>query len=164
MEQRFVLGHRKAKKIHKEIVSAPNAYSLTITLKPYYNSQPVHEQHRLMQNELRNLLVKLNRYYNVVMFTPEFTKDYNIHYHCYFILPQEMDVQTFNQNFKRLRLKRGVIGPNYKLKQVDDVTETLINYPFKDITRTLKYSSIENCLFQPYHAVIQGRNPWKLQE
>lgn len=162
MENKYVLGHRKAKKNHEQIVKHENSYSLTLTLKPYYHSLPVHEQHRLMSHELKQLLLKLNRYYNVIMTTPEFTKAFVIHYHCYFVLPQEMDEQVFEQNFKRLRLKRGVIGPNYKLKKIDEITDKLINYPFKDIERTLKYSSIENCLFQPYHSIIMGHNSWKI--
>lgn len=162
MEQKLCLGHRKAKKNHHEIVKHENSYSLTLTMKPYYHSLPVHEQHRMMSHELKNLLTKLNRYYNVIMTTPEFTKAFVIHYHCYFVLPQEMDIQVFEQNFKRLRLKRGVIGPNYKLKKVDEVTDTLLNYPFKDIQRTCKYSSIENCLFTPYHSIIMGHNSWKI--
>lgn len=162
MTERFCLGHKKAKKFHNSIIEDGNSYSLTVTLKPYYNSMPVNEQFRMFSNELINLLVKLNRYYNILMFTPEFTKDFNIHFHIYFVLPDDMDIEVFNQNFKRLRLKKSCIGPNYKLKKVDSVTDILREYPFKDVERTLKYSKIDNCLFQPYHGIIKGLNPWKI--
>lgn len=162
MSQKFALGHKTARKTHKAIVNDPNGYSLTITLKPYYNKEPVHNQYRALTSDLTLLINRLNRYFNIVMMTPEFTKDYNVHYHCYFVLPTEMDIQTFEQNFKRLRTKKGCIGTNYKLKKIDEVTENLVNYPFKDIERTLKYSQIDNCLFSPYHSIIQGRNPWKI--
>lgn len=162
METKYKLGHSRAKKTHKQIVSHLNSYSLTMTLKPYYNSLPAYEQYRLYSNELRNLLIKMNRYYNIIMSTPEFTKEYNLHYHLYFILPDEMDIQTFEQNLKKFMLKRGVIGRNYKLKKIDEVTEKLINYPFKDLERTNKFSNIQGCLFTPYHSIINGLNPWKI--
>lgn len=160
--EKYKLGHSKAKKAHSSIVNHANSYSLTLTLKPYYNSLPVHEQYRKYTADLTALFLKLNRYYNIIMCTPEFTKEYNIHYHTYFVLPDEMDIETFEQNFKRLRTKGGCIGTNYKLKKIDEVTEVLENYPFKDIERTLKYSKIDNCLFTPWHGIMYGRNPWKI--
>jgi len=162
MIEKLCLAHRRAKKIHKQIVQHPNAYSLTITLKPYYNKDPVHDQFRSLTGDLTLLLKRLDRYYNLIMITPEFTKEFNVHYHCYFILPSDMDIQTFEQNFKRLRTKKGCIGTNYKLKKVDEVTDKLIEYPFKDVERTLRYSRIDNCLFNPYHSILTGRNSWKI--
>jgi hypothetical protein len=160
--EKYALGHKHAKSTHERIISSERAYSLTTTLKPYYNSEPVHNQHNLYLAQLIPLLHKLNRYYNELMFTPEFTKDFNIHFHIYFILPTDISIETFDQNWKRLCSKRGVIGRNYKLKQIDSVTPELKNYPFKDKERTIRYSQIENCLFKPYHGILNGKNSWKI--
>lgn len=162
MLKRYSLGHSKAREIHKQIVNHPNSYSLTITLKPYYNSFPIHEQHRYFQQDLNKMFERLDRYYNKAMISPEVTKRHNLHYHCYFILPDEVDHIVFEQNFKLYRYKKTCIGPDYKLKKVDEITDTLLNYPFKDINRTTMYSNIVNCLFQPTHTCYSGRNSWKI--
>lgn len=162
MSAKYSLGHKACRKIHKDIVNSTNGYSLTITLKPYFNKDPVNIQYRQLTQDVIALLHKLDRYYNIIMLSPEFTKDFNVHYHCYFILPDDMDIISFEQNFKRLRTKKGSIGSNYKLKQIDSVSKELLDYPFKDIDRTLRYSKVDNCLFNPYHSVLMGRNPWKI--
>jgi hypothetical protein len=100
------------------------------------------------------------------MFSPELNKANVIHIHCYLVLPLGEDHLRFEQSLKRHRTKAGVIGPNYKLKIVDEITERLLNYPFKDIERTLYVKSridgIGNLIFDPYHLIIQGYNSWKI--
>lgn len=162
MSTKYGLGHKTARKLHTEIINSPNAYSLTLTLKPYYNSLPIYEQHRMMEESIKQLFKKLHRYYNKVMYTPEVTKQHNIHYHCYIVLPQELNHIVFDQNFRKSRTKKGSIGPNYKLKEIDEVSDELNNYPFKDIQRTQMYSDINGCLFKPCHTIVNGLNSWKI--
>jgi len=162
MSTKYCLGHKTARKLHHEIISHPNAYSLTLTLKPYYNSCPLFEQHRMMEQSMMALFNKLNRYYNKLLYTPEITKQHNIHYHVYFTLSSDIDHITFDQNMKKSRTKRGAIGPNYKLKKIDEITPELINYPFKDISRTNMYSNIKDCLFKPCHTYLTGKSAWKI--
>jgi hypothetical protein len=105
---------------------------------------------------LKSLIKELQAYFKTLMISYEFTREYNIHAHIYFYTELE-DIFTFEQNFKRLKNSYKSIGRNYKLNKIDDVTEVLKEYPFKDIERTIKYSKTENCLFNPYHCVIRSK-------
>lgn len=155
--KKYPLGAQEAHDLHNNIIITDKSYSLTITLNPRYNILPVHEQHRKFTKDITDVMKGLSHYYNEMLITPEFTKDYNIHYHCYFKLPCETeDHIIFEQNYKRLIKGRQSIGFMYKLKKIDSVTEELKGYPFKDIQRTIKYSQIENCLFKPRHIFFQG--------
>lgn len=145
------LGANKAKAHHSRIIDSGNAYSLTVTLNRYYNTFPVNEQYNKLSAELVRIFKELGPYYKELMMTPEFTKDYNVHFHVYFVLSDNVEIILFEQNWKRLICRNKVIGFMYKLKFVDEITEVLRGYPFKDIERTKKYSEVENCLFSPYH-------------
>lgn len=145
------LGAVKAKANHNRIINSDYSYSLTITLNRYWNTFPVNEQYNKLSCELVKVFKELAPYYVELMMTPEFTVDYNVHFHVYFILSDSIDAIVFEQNWKRLICKSKVIGFIYKLKKVDEVTDRLKDYPFKDVERTLKYSKVENCLFNPYH-------------
>lgn len=156
---KYTLGSDKARKTHRDIIISDNSYSLTITLNPRFYCLPVNEQYNKSTREIRTIMDGLSHYYNEMFITPEFTKDYNVHYHCYFTMPCDGDVMVFEQNWKRLRNQTKTIGFNYRLKKIDEVTTELTNYPFKDIERTTKYSKVENCLFNPYHLFIKGQQP-----
>lgn len=93
--KRYNLGADKAKTIHGDIISGDNSYSLTVTLNPFYNSLPVNEQYRHLSHELVKCLKEVGSYYNIVMMTPEFTKEYNVHFHCYLMLPCDEDRMLF---------------------------------------------------------------------
>lgn len=175
MEKRYKLGHKKAIKIHNDIINRPNAYSLTLTLKPYYNALPIHEQYNKYTANLSAMMKRMNRTYNIVMATPELTKEFNIHYHLYLQLPIDQDHILFEQSLKSCITKTGVIGRNYRLKKIDEVTDILKGYPFKDIERTLYVrdrlprisnnttnEKNSNCLFNPFHSVFTGKNSWKI--
>lgn len=154
---KYALGKDKAKSIHNDIINDDNAFSLTVTLNPYYNSLPVHEQYRHMSNDLVKIFKEIAPYYNELMMTPEFTQDYNVHFHCYLKLPFDAEMITFEQNWKRARMGSKYVGKMYKLKKVDEITEILKGYPFKDVERTIRYSQVENCLFTPNHYVFRSK-------
>jgi len=157
MYEKYSLGDQKARDTHKDIVNSGIGYSLTLTLKPRYNSLPVHEQYNKFSLNIRKLFNELENYYKLVMISFEFTKDFNVHAHLYLTSNVE-DIQTFEQNFKRLKSGYDFIGTNYRLKKIDLVSDELLNYPFKDIERTNKYSKIDNCLFNPFHYVKRVSN------
>lgn len=161
MLTKYSLGHKEARKIHARIINKPNSYSLMVTLDPKYNFMPLHEQHYNIDNELRCLFKRLNRTYNELMYTPELTKDYNIHYHVYFTMPEEMEYIVFEQNYKQMRRKMSYIGKYYCLTKIDDPEGEIKEYPFKDITRTKKVSKLDNLLFFPYHGYYKGQSPFK---
>lgn len=153
--KKYSLGSDKARETHRNIININNGYSLTITSNPRNNSLPVNEQYTKLNRDLLTIFKELGHYYNLLMWSPEFTKDYNIHFHVYFKTDVE-DIQIFEQNFKKSKKFSKNIGFMYKLKKIDSLSPELTDYPFKDIDRTLKYSTIENCLFHPYHYVIKG--------
>lgn len=155
--KRYNLGSDKAKEIHNSIINGDGAYSLTVTLNPFFNSLPVHEQYNKLSRELVKVFKEIGSYYNELMMTPEFTKDYNVHFHCYLKLPRDEDYQVFEQNWKKAKMGLKTIGRMYKLKMVDEVSPELKNYPFKDNERTIKYSQIDNCLFTPNHYVFRSK-------
>lgn len=161
MLNKFCLGHKQARKLHHKIINASNSYALTVTLHPDYNIEPINIQFNLLDNELRCLFKRLNRTYNWLMYTPELTERANLHYHVYFIMPEGMHYDTFEQQFKSLRRKSSVIGTNYKLTKIDDPEGDIKEYPFKDIDRTNRVSRIENLFFLPYHGIYKGQSPFK---
>lgn len=145
------LGANKAKSHHSRIIDSGNAYSLTVTLAKYWYSFPVNEQYNKLSAELVKIFKELGPYYKELMMTPEFTEDYNVHFHVYFTLSDSVELLVFEQNWKRCISRSKLVGRVYKLKYVDEITERLRCYPFKDIERTIKYSKVDNCLFDPYH-------------
>jgi len=162
MYEKFTLGHDKAREVHNSIINIDSGYSLTLTLNPRFNSLPVNEQYRKFSKELKELFTEIEAYFNVLMISFEFTKDYNIHAHVYFNTAVE-DIQLFEQNFKKQKQKYISIGRNYKLKKIDEISDELKNYPFKDIERTMKYSKLENVLFNPFHYVKRNHNVGSLR-
>lgn len=167
MYEKFQLGADKAREVHTSIISDVRGHTLTLTLRPYYNSFPVNEQYRKFSNDIKKLFIEIEAYYNTLMISFEFTKDYNIHAHLYFTTEVE-DLQLFEQNFKKCKRKFDSIGINYKLKPIGGLQgiedfEALNNYPFKDIERTLKYSKLENVLFKPFHYVKRCHNTGSLR-
>jgi len=162
MYERYRLGDDKAREMHNRIINIDTGYSLTLTLNPRFNCLPVNEQYRKFSREIKQLFEEIETYFNTLMISYEFTKDYNIHAHVYFDTSVE-DIQLFEQNFKKQKQKYISIGKNYMLKKIDEISDELKNYPFKDIERTLKYSKLENVLFNPYHYVIRSNNMGSLR-
>lgn len=161
MLTKYSLGHKEARKIHSRIINALNSYALMISLNPRYNIDPINIQFYNLDNELRCLFKRLNRTFNEIMYTPELTKDTNLHYHVYFTMPEEMTHEVFEQQFKLLRRKSSYIGSYYKLTKIDDPEGEIKEYPFKDIQRTRRISKIDNVLFIPYHGYLKGQSPFK---
>lgn len=150
--KKYKLGDKKARDHHIDIINSDNSYSLTLTLNPYYNGLPVNEQYNKLRTDVMRIMKDCSHYYRKMFITPEFTVDYNVHFHIYFTT--NADIFTFEQNFKKNKMTSKVIGRMYKLKKIDEVTSILIGYPFKDIERTTRFSECENCLFKPEHIMI----------
>lgn len=150
------LGCQKARDIHLDIVQGKRSYSLTVTLNPHWQMLPMNEQHDNLKREVKGIFSQMVEFYDVAMITPEFTENYDIHFHCYFKLREGVEIITFDQNFKKCRCKTKYTGRNYKLKYVDNPTERIINYPFKDNNKVIHYSQIKNCMFKPSHTVYKS--------
>lgn len=146
---RLTLGSSKARKLHEQIVSHNNCYSLTITLNPWFNTLSMCDQFDRTQKEIIAFFKEMAPYFKESMASPEFTEDYNIHYHCYIVANN--DELAFIQNVKHHIVKHKVFGKVWKLKKVDEVTNNLKGYPFKDIERTTSYSEALGYRFNPKH-------------
>lgn len=167
MYEKYILGHDKAREVHTSIICDQRGYSLTLTLNPRYNILPVNEQYRKFSNEIKKLMTDIEQYYNVLMVSFEFTKDYNIHAHLYLTSEVEHFV-LLEQNLKKAKLRYDSIGRNYKFYCIggkDRIIDydVLNDYPFKDIERTLQYSRLENVLFKPFHYVKRCHNMGSLR-
>jgi len=148
----WTLGSKKAVAKHLSIVNSENAYSLTLTLNPFYNSLSIIDQYNKCQSEVIKLVKELGPYFTEFMITGEFTKEFNVHWHCYFVM--KCEYMVFEQNMKHLKYKYKLIGNNYKLKLIDNVTDNLKGYPFKDIERTNSYAEAMMQRFNPRHIYI----------
>jgi len=148
----WTLGSKKAVTKHLSIVNSEKAYSLTLTLNPFYNSYSVIEQYNEYTKQIIKLVKEIGAYFTEFMITPEFTKEHNIHYHCYFVMRCEPFV--FEQNMKHHKFKYKMIGNNYKLKLIDEVSDILKGYPFKDIERTNMYAEAMMNRFKPTHIYV----------
>lgn len=151
----WALDSRKANAKHLQIISGNNSYSLTVTLNPRYNHYDVVTQYKDYTRELIKLMKEIGPFYSEMMLTPEFTKDHNIHFHCY--IDTKYDPFVFEQMFKQKKLPYKMIGINYKLKKIDSVTPELIKYPFKDTMRTTMYAEATFNNFQPTHIYLRPR-------
>jgi len=148
----WTLGSKKAVTKHLSIINSENSYSLTLTLNPFYNSLSIIDQYNKCQSEVIKLAKELGPYFAEMMITGEYTKEYNIHWHIYFVMKGLPMV--FEQNMKHLKYKYKLIGNNYKLKLIDEVSDALKGYPFKDIERTNSYAEAMMQRFNPRHIYV----------
>lgn len=156
----YLLGDEHAKDLHNMIITSNDSYSLTLTLNPFYNKLSIDEQHNKMIVDVKTLFERLGPFIKDVLITPEFTENYNVHFHIYFTCN---DIFAFEQNYKYHKKQLYTIGNNYKLKKIDEVTKSLKNYPFKDIDRTMKYADAVFNRFIPRHTYIRSANTFKLK-
>lgn len=154
----YLLGDANAKSVHEQIIMSNDAYTLTLTLNPFYNKLSVDEQYNKMVADVKALFERLGPFIKEVFITAEYTQDYNVHFHVYFT---SSDIFAFEQNYKYYKKQYYTIGNNYKLKKIDQVTAALKNYPFKDIERTLKYADAVFNRFVPRHIHIISVNTFK---
>lgn len=150
---KFSLGSRKAVRTHEDIVESEHCYSLTITLNPYYNSLSMDDQYNKMSKELIAFFGEMAPSFQIAMSTPEYTVDHNLHWHNYIVMNN--DPMVFQQNIKHYIRQHKTFGRMYKLKIVDEVTDRLLEYPFKDIQRTNSYSEALSARFNPQHYIFK---------
>lgn len=127
------LGHKTVKAHHIKICNdLTNGYSLTITLNPRKNHDSIIDQYRGLRSEVMRCLKQLGHKFEIAVMTPEITKEGNIHFHVYLTLYTGTNPYAFQELFKYEKKGNNQwIGTNFKLKKIDEVTENLLNYPFK---------------------------------
>lgn len=146
---RMSLGHIKAWHLHEDLANIQDGYSLTLTINPYYNVNSMDTQYNLLLKDITAFMKELGPFYRKAMITPEYTKDYNCHFHIYF--KSDKTMLNIDQQIKYLKHKYKHIGKNYKLKKIDEVSDELKKYPFKDIDKTKHYAEACENRMEPKH-------------
>jgi len=148
----YPLNHPDAHTIHEEIIDKIiDNYSLTITLNPSKRLEFCSSQYNNLLRELKALFKLCSPYYRRIMITPEFTSEMNCHFHCYF---NTDSIIYFEQFFKANIKNYKWIGKVYKLKKIDEISDELLKYPFKDIEKTLYLD--KGIPFNPKHWCFYG--------
>lgn len=150
--KQWTLGSDKAVAKHLQLINNPCCYSLTITLNPYYNILSMADQYNKMRDETIVFFKEMGPYFKEAMINFEFTKDYNVHSHNYIVTNQQPMI--FIQNIKHFMNRHKYFGKQYKLHIVDEVTDVLKGYPFKDILQTQSYSEALGGRFNPKHYYV----------
>lgn len=150
--KQWTLGSAKAVTKHHSIVNNNKCYSLTITLNPYYKSYSMDDQYNNMKQQVIDFFKEMGPNIEEAMITPEFTEDYNLHWHCYIVA--KYDEMVFQQNIKHFIKQHKMLGRVFMLKKIDEVTERLKEYPFKDIQRTNHFSEALSARFNPKHYYV----------
>jgi hypothetical protein len=129
----YKLGHATVKEHHTKICNdLNNSYSLTVTLNPRMNHDSIIDQYRGLRGELIRVFKQIGHKFEKLIMTPEVTKEGNIHFHVYLTLYTGVNPYAFQELFKYEKKGNNKwIGTNFKFKKIDETTDNLINYPFK---------------------------------
>lgn len=73
-----------------------------------------------------------------MILVPELTETLNIHFHGYFKCNPEK-AQYFYNEFRKFTYNNEVFGRQMMFKNIDNLTEALKGYPFKDIDELRKF-------------------------
>lgn len=157
------LDSKKAHKVHEEIVRDVKSYSLTFNISKILMDRSMKEQYTQGRNAILRLFKNLSSLFLKGMVSGEFNKNKNMHFHCYFTSNCETAEQL------RDAIKTYIVhewhnlwtleGKGWRLKKVDEISDELDNYPFKDIARTnvlLKFSCVQ---FQMSHTIFERKIP-----
>lgn len=122
--------------------------SLTFTLNPKMYQADILTQYRKAIHEIKMSKIFYYKQKGVEMIHPDFEEmilipeltpsGLNIHYHGYIRCnPEKYDY--FYNEFKKLTYNNEVLGRQMMFKNIDNLTEALKGYPFKDIKELMKF-------------------------
>lgn len=142
----FKLDDEKLKSYYKSNINS-DSRSITFTLNPKMYNADILSQYRAAIHEIK--ASKLFYYkqkgqitvhpdFEEMILVPELTETLNIHFHGYFKCNPEK-AQYFYNEFRKFTYKNEVIGRQMMFKNIDNLTEALKDYPFKDISELLKF-------------------------
>jgi hypothetical protein len=145
--QVYKLDDQNIKNYYQQNVNMQDCYSLTLTLNPIMYSADILTQYRAALAELKTAGIffwKHNRITDVhpdfieMIIVPELTKEMNIHFHGYFKCDPDK-AKLFQNEFKKFTYSSKVFGRQHTFKQIDDMNDNFLNYPFKDIKELKKF-------------------------
>lgn len=140
--------HKQARKYYKEVygaaehVSDGGVYSLTFNITKNCANQHRQKSYQDSIKDVRNFYNELGPYIRNCFVATELNKSGQIHHHTYFqLIDSKFDLNKLIDLIKYcIKDKRSLWkdhGYGWKLNVVDSLTPEFINYPFKDINRTV---------------------------
>lgn len=143
----YRLQDPNVKDYYMQSIDMNNCLSVTLTLNPIMYSADILSQYREAIAELKQSKIfyyktkneyKIHPDFEEFIIVPELTKEMNIHFHGYFKCNPEKNAY-FQNEFKKFTYKNKVFGRQHTFKLIDNLTDTLKEYPFKDISEMLKF-------------------------
>jgi len=143
---------------HHELVRSNKCYSLTFNITTQLNHE---NQKTIFSKALRSIIKifkSLNGSFQGGMITLEYNKQNQQHFHAYFMSPIETEFTLLDQIKTEMVIHKKILWTDpdhgYKLKKVDEITDKLLNYPFKDILRTKQIADMAHDHFNPTHVLL----------
>jgi len=140
--------HKQARKYYKEVygaaehVSDSGVYSLTFNITKNCANQHRQKSYQDSNKDVRNFYNELGPYIRNCFIATELNKSGQIHYHTYFqLIDSKLNVDKLVDLIKLILSDKRSLwkdhGYGWRLKNVDCLSPEFINYPFKDINRTI---------------------------
>lgn len=147
--QIFTLNDNNIKDYYVSTLNNDDCYSITLTLNPSLNNADILTQYRQMIKEIKesklfyyrdkkHKLFEVHPDFEEMIIVPELTNKLNIHFHGYFKCNPKM-APIFQNEFKKLCYNSKVLGRQHMFKNIDQMTDELRFYPFKDISQLMKF-------------------------
>lgn len=144
--QVFKLDDENIQKLYKDSITA-DCRSLTFTLNPVMYKADILTQYREAIKEIKGSKlfyykqkgqITVHPDFEEMIIVPELTDQLNIHFHGYVKCnPEKYDY--FYNEFKKFTYNNKVMGRQMMFKNIDNLTEALKGYPFKDIKEIQKF-------------------------
>lgn len=147
--QVFKLDDNNVKDYYVATINNEDCYSITFTLHPSLNNADILTQYRKAIKEIKDSkifyykdkktkLFEIHPEFEEMIIVPELTKQLNIHFHGYFKCNPKF-AQYFQNEFRKLCFHSTVLGRQHTFKNIDNMTDELRFYPFKEISQLTKF-------------------------
>lgn len=141
------LGDTQFKADSYNRLAADDCMSLTFSLNPLVYGADILTQFRMAVMEFKSSNIfyvkdKLGLHFHPALYevalTPELTSKINIHFHGY-IKCDPAYFDYFRNQLRKLTWSSKVLGRQHTCKVIDQMTDALKEYPFKDTQTLLKF-------------------------
>ena len=143
----FSLNNLQAKASYINGFEAADCMSLTFSLNPLNYGADILSQFRMAITELKSSNIfyvkdKLGTHFHTAFYglwlVPELTSKINIHFHGYLKCDPQY-FEYFRNQIRKLTWNNKVFGRQHTCKVIDNMNDTLRNYPFKDLSILEKF-------------------------